>query len=165
MDIRQTLNATQILPVGQPQGEPASTSTPDVQRESTPDVRVELSDRARQLATDAQQQQQVQASRSTTESQSAPEVVAPPPSQERPDEAVVASEELTGSNTPVERSLDTLQQAEPAPTQAVAEETTAEEPVAPANPEPANTSQSASVATQYNISPEAALGQSISIRA
>ena len=159
----------------------------------SPDVRVELSAAGRQLAQETLERETVQSSqqseafraeisqteRSITQSFRTIEI-----SEER--YANAGNTELSDSQTDNDQTLNIGTQEElrlesgqvrtQAPDEAPrpeprreeperSESRTAESSPPPVQSSPNNTSRSASVVTQYNISPESALGQSISTRA
>lgn len=159
---------------------PASVSAGNINTSiESPDVRVDLSDTSRQLAAESKQQEQVQ---SLNDSQNLSASVETPVKENQP-QTLSNNEEEPSATESLETSLDevaelstttpnevTLETNAPVSTQNLGtlEEstppTTAETRNQPTQSAEPNVSKSASVVTQYNTSPESALGQSISIQ-
>lgn len=149
---------------------PAASTSTGSHAISSPDIRVDLSAQSRQLALEAQQRDQVQ---SLVKPQNSTDILAqekPLPTRqsdtELPDVTTIEQAELAAA--PADTRVTTRPTAQDEPIRFAQEPPSATDTAAEisqAQQQPANVSQSASVVTQYNISPESALGQSISIQA
>lgn len=151
---------------------PAASTSTGSQAISAPDIRVDLSAQSRQLALEAQQRDAVQ---SLVKPQNSTDILAqekPLPirdtATETPDVTTTEQAKLAATPSNADTRL-TTPRAQEEPIGLTQEPQTAANSLQASAPttqqQSANVSQSASVVTQYNISPESALGQSISIQA
>ncbi|MFT2111798.1 hypothetical protein [Marinomonas sp. 2405UD68-3] len=157
---------------------PAASSTSNGQNDSTtpPSVRVDLSDTARQLAVESQQRNSVQETneseptspRSVREASANTEVLSVGEENSTPSATEVTRRNLndpltnsTVSNT--ERNTDTEERSASVNTTGASSNDTQAVETAP--PQPVRTNQNASLVTQYNVTPDSIIGQSISIQA